>query len=211
MKKLFSFGLIAAAVMMLSAQVSSAQPQKKGSGPREGNPQEWYQKMKQARIAFFTTECKFTEDEAKAFWPVYDQIEEERREATKATMEAYKELMEAVKAGKSDSEVEKLLKKYTDASAKTISQDEIVARYKKILPAAKVARVILAEEKFRQQQIHRLHGENGEGGPRPGGGQGGFGGGDRGGNFGGGRPGGNRDGFGGGNRPDGGFGGGLEF
>ena len=60
MKKLFSFGLIAAAVMMLSAQVSSAQPQKKGSGPREGNPQEWYQKIKQARIAFFTTECKFT-------------------------------------------------------------------------------------------------------------------------------------------------------
>ena len=197
MKKLFCFSLIALAIMTLSSQISSAQPQRNSSGSRDGNSQEWYQKMKQARIAFFTTECKFTEDEAKAFWPVYDQIEADRREAVKASMEAYKELAEAIKAGKGDAEVEKLLKKYSEASAKNISAEETIAKYKEILPAAKVARVILAEEKFRQQQIHRLHGEKG--------GQGGYSGGrpggDRGG-FGGGRPGGDRGGFGGG-RPGG--------
>ena len=187
------------AIAVLGSQFASAQSQKRSSSSRESDAQEWYQKMKQAKIAFFSTECKFTEDEAKAFWPVYDQIEEERRDAAKASMDAYRELMEAVKAGKSEGEIDKLLKKYSDASAANVSNEETIAKYKKVLPASKVAKVILAEEKFRQQQIHRLHGDNGS--------QGGFSGGRPGGNdrgsFGGGRPGGSdRGGFGGG-RPGG--------
>ena len=191
MKKFINCSLIAATILMLGALTSNAQPQR-GSSNKGGDHQEWFQKMKQERIAFFTSECKFTEAEAKAFWPVYDQIEEERREATKASMTAYMELSKALKDGKPDSEIDALLAKYCEASAQNITAAETVARYKKILPASKVAKVILAEEKFRQQQIHRLNG--GQGGP-----QGGPQGGRPGGNFqgggrpqqGGGRPGGN--------------------
>ena len=53
------------------------------------------------------------------------------------------------------------LKRYTDLYVVLPA----TARYKKVLPVSKVAKLLLAEEKFHQNQIHRL----GQGGPgRPG-------------------------------------------
>ena len=51
----------------------------------------------------------------------------------------------------------KLLQEYMAASKKLDAIEEgAVERYKKVLPVKKVAKLILAEEKFRHQQIGRL-------------------------------------------------------
>jgi len=140
--------------------------------------------MKAEKVAFFTTELSLTEAAAKAFWPIYDAAELAQREASRKVMDSYKNLMNAVREDKPDSEIETLLNAYVQATQESRNVDPaVIAQYEKVLPAKKVAKIFIAEEKFRQQQIRQLHGQGGpsngnnggQGGPRGGfdGGQGG--------------------------------------
>ena len=71
---------------------------------------------------------------------------------------SYRKLSEAVEAGKTGKEVEKLLDAYLDAqkSSRDIEND-MAEKLMKVLPVEKVAKLYLAEERFRRHQIHRLH------------------------------------------------------
>ena len=118
-------------------------------------------------MANITSQLDLTEAEAQSFWPVYNEVQKQRREAFKASAQAYKALNEGIEGN----EVNALLQKYLDAkkAAEAIESDAI-ARYKKVLPANKVAKLIVAEENFRHQQIGKLGGNAGrpgKGGPRP--------------------------------------------
>ena len=161
MKKIIS---ILGALVLVSA-VAFAQPQHKKGNNKDG--EQWREKVRAEQVAFLTNELNLTEAEAQSFWPVYNDIQNQRREAFKATGEAYKALQEGLE-GK---EVSKLLDKYLDAKkAGEKIEADAVARYKKVLPVEKVAKLMLAEEKFRHQQIGKLGqgGSNRPGGPRPG-------------------------------------------
>ena len=122
--------------------------------------------MRAEQVAFITSELDLSESEAQAFWPVYNEVQKQRREAFRATGEAYMNLQKGV----DEKEVSQLLDKYLEAKkAGEKMEADAVARYKKVLPVNKVAKLLLAEEKFRQNQIHRL----GQGrGPGQGGGPG---------------------------------------
>ena len=78
-------------------------------------------------------------------------------------MEAYKKLDEALRSGKDDEEIQILLDKYLAAqdNGKNIDR-KYVAEYRKILPGKKVAKLYIADEEFRRQQIHRLRKNNNE-------------------------------------------------
>ena len=155
MKKIISVVL----ALVMAAGISQAQNNKQDQ--KKGN--DWREKVRAEQVAFITSELDLTESEAQAFWPVYNDVQKQRREAFQATGEAYKALSEGVDGA--DAAV--LLDKYLKAkSTGEKVENEAVARYKKVLPVNKVAKLLMAEEKFRQQQIHRL----GQGGPgRPGG------------------------------------------
>ena len=184
--------MIAAVVALcLSANVF-AQDQRmhiRGGNGNEGQQQSgWMEKMKAARVAFLTNELDLSAKEAEAFWPVYNQAQAEKDAAYKETRAAYKALSDAIKEGKADKEVEKLLKAYLQAS-KVPAQldDEYLPEYLKVLPAGKVAKLYISEEKFRKMQFQNRQGgpgmrqgapgQDGPGmrdgkGPRPGFGQG---------------------------------------
>ena len=122
------------------------------------NPQEsWKAKMESVKIAFLTTEIGLTPTEAQNFWPIYNSVSEELDKAMYSTFSSYMELEKAINENKSDKEVSKCLERYLDALE---SQDEIrsesVDKYKKILPERKVAKIFVAEEKFRRQHIRML-------------------------------------------------------
>ncbi|MBE6223053.1 MAG: hypothetical protein E7125_06310 [Bacteroidales bacterium] len=155
MKKIISVFLSLALVAGLAQAQNNKQDQKKG-----GN--DWREKVRAEQVAFITSELDLTESEAQAFWPVYNDVQKQRRKAFQATGQAFKALSE----GANGNDAANLLDKYLDAkSAGEKVEAEAVARYKKVLPVSKVAKLLLAEEKFRQNQIHRL----GQGGPgRPG-------------------------------------------
>lgn len=119
---------------------------------------EWKEKIMCEKIALFTIELDITPEEAKAFWPVYNTVEKELDQARHEVMSSYKQLSEAVEANRPEKEISNLLDKYIQAKEQ---QDKIdnaaVDSYKTVLPIAKVAKLYVAEEKFRRQYIHKLH------------------------------------------------------
>ena len=64
----------------------------------------------------------------------------------------------ALNEGKTGKEVEVLLESYLAAKEDCDAIDkEAVAKYKTVLPIEKVAKIFIAEEQFRHQQIKRLN------------------------------------------------------
>lgn len=119
---------------------------------------EWKQKMMSEKIAFFTTEIGITPEEGQDFWPVYNQINKEKDEAMKLVFENFRKLSDAMETGKSEKEIQRLLDDYLAAMKKQRDIDNgASSRYMKVLSVEKVAKLYLAEEKFRRQQIHKLH------------------------------------------------------
>lgn len=147
MKKLIS---VLSAIALMSV-VAFAQP-KNGFKGNKGAEQ-WRERIRAEQVAFITSELDLTEAEAQAFWPVYNDVQNKRREAFQASGEAFKSLAEGVNG----EDVNKLLDKYLDSkkAAEKIEADAI-ARFKKVLPEKKVAKLVLAEEKFRHHQISKL-------------------------------------------------------
>lgn len=124
---------------------------------------EWKKKMMSEKVAFFTVELDLTPEEAQKFWPVYNEIDKERDEATAAVFKAYFEMEKAIKAKKSEKEISELLDNYIKALDKQGKiNGEADVRFRKVLPVEKVAMLYVGEEEFRRQYIRRLHG-----GPRP--------------------------------------------
>ena len=155
MKKIIS---VFCALALVSV-VAFAQPQNKKGDHKDG--EQWRERVRAEQVAFLTSELNLTEAEAQAFWPVYNDVQKQRREAFKASGEAFKALQEGI-----EKDAAKLLDKYLDAKkAGEKIENDAVARYKKVLPIEKVGKLVLAEEKFRHQQIGKL---GGKGGFRPG-------------------------------------------
>lgn len=119
---------------------------------------DWKQRIMSEKIAFLTMELGITPKEAQAFWPVYNQVEQERDEAVRKVFQTFKEMEDAVAAGKSEKEVSKLLNNYLDALEKQGDiESKAAEKYAKVLPMEKMAKLYVGEEKFRRQQIRRLH------------------------------------------------------
>lgn len=148
MKKLISV----ISVLVLAGVVAFAQP--KGSrGNNNKGPDQWREKMRAEQVAFITSELDLTEAEAQAFWPVYNDVQNQRREAYKASGEAF----QALSQGVNGEDVNKLLDQYLDSKKQSEKiESDAINRFKKVLPKEKVAKLVLAEEKFRHRQISRL-------------------------------------------------------
>lgn len=152
MKTSTLFTIAAFIGMIWMAVPAGAQAPQKGQ-----NPEAWREKVKAQKVAFITTKVDLTVEEAQKFWPVYNQVSARRDAAVQAENEAFRNLRQAVKE-KDEAKIAAALKAYTaavDNKDKFISAD--VAAFRKVLPEAKVAKVILAEEQFRRDQMARLH------------------------------------------------------
>lgn len=149
MKNKLKIFIIAILTMVLTGVAAYAQPQP--------NRNDWKEKMQSGKIAFLTMEIGLTPEEAQSFWPIYNSVNEELDKATYNTVTSYMELEKALNDKKSDKEVSKCLEKYLDAmESQNKIRTESVEKYKKILPERKVAKVFVAEEKFRRQHIRTL-------------------------------------------------------
>lgn len=120
--------------------------------------EDWKQKLMSEKIAFLTAETAMTPEEAQIFWPVYNQIYKERDEIMHLVFKRYKALATAVKEGKSEKELGKYLEDYLNAQEMQREIDNKAGeRFKKVLPVEKVAKLYVAEEKFRRSMIHKLN------------------------------------------------------
>ena len=147
--RLFAF----AAVIALLSCTADIQAQSKDKC-------DWEERLMSEKIAFVTMELELTPEEAQVFWPVYHQIAKQRKESHKAVAESYRALHQALEEGKSsDKEIEKLLDAYLGAKqAHNKVSDQDADKFRKVLSGKKVAKLYVAEEKFRRQHIRNMKG-----------------------------------------------------
>ena len=144
------------ALVILSAGAFAQNPPQ-GPAQRRGGDNGWRERVRSEKVAFLTSEIDLTESEAQVFWPIYNQIQKEQRENFEAVQKAFDAMAKGVQEGKSAKEMDKLVKAYIDAKEKGEGvETKYLNKLMKALPADKVARYYLAEEKFRHQQIGRL-------------------------------------------------------
>ena len=169
MKKILKAVAVMAALLTVSAAVSAQNPQ----GKTENS---WREKMMAEKIGFLTAAMELTSEEAQAFWPVYNHLEEQKEQQMRASRNAYRALSAALKEGKSDDEIAEILAQYTSAQlASADLEAACISEYGKVLTPQKTARLIVGEEKFRRMQFQRFQGQaqgsgqirGGEKGPRP--------------------------------------------
>ena len=142
MKKIIS---VLCALALVSAVAFAQKP--------ERNKEQWRERARAEQVALITEELNLNEAEAQAFWPVYNEVQAQRREAFKASVEA----MKALKKGVDSDEAAKLLDLYVEAKDHCQKVEaQALKRYKQVLPTEKVAKLLLAEEKFRHRQIGKL-------------------------------------------------------
>ena len=143
-------------------------------------------RIQSEHIAYLTSELELTPAEAEKFWPVYNKAHQEQMDNNQDYRQALKDLKQAVKEGKSETEVKAALEAYNKAKN---AQRNVLADYQKdfikILGVVKTAKLYVAEDSFRTRQIHNLtgggKGQPGFGKGQPGGpGKGGFNGGGKG-------------------------------
>lgn len=147
----------AAAVMVAFLTVSAVASAQKPQGQNDNN---WREKLKTEKVGILTTTMELTTEEAQVFWPVYNELDARKEQYIKESRESYRALNAAVKEGKSDEEIAELLARYTSAQLASADFDATcVAEYSKVLPAKKVAKLMIAEERFRRMQFQRFQGQ----------------------------------------------------
>ena len=123
-----------------------------------GCSEDWKQRMKSEKIAFLTSEVDITPEEAQSFWPVYNAVNKKKDAALQTVFQAHKALEQAINENKSEKEINTLLEQYLEAQENQREvENDAAQEYKKVLSTKKVAKLYLAEEKFRRQHIRRLH------------------------------------------------------
>jgi len=121
------------------------------------------QMIEQEKIPFFTRKLDLTPNEAKAFWPLYDEYEKKKHDILKKQKEIGRTVMK-----KDSSLTEKEAKELNIAYMKLESDEfelkkEYNQKFSKILPIEKVNKFFFAEYQFRIYLLKKLR----EGHPRP--------------------------------------------
>ena len=122
------------------------------------------EEVQMQKIAFFTAELQLTPSEAEKFWPLYNQLWDERGKARHETMEALRNLKSALEDGsdKGDSEIKKLSDIYlANYAMEAELLEEYFNKFQKIIPIKKAAKIFYAEEKFRRMLIKQLRNHHG--------------------------------------------------
>ncbi len=130
------------------------------------------EKVEAMKIAFLTKRLDLTPEEAKTFWPVYNQMTKEIETIRKNRRIDMREAREEF-AGMSDKEVEKLV---DNEIAFRQNELDILKKYhgqfKQVLPVKKVALLYKSEEDFKRYLLNEIRnragnkpGNRSQGGP----------------------------------------------
>ena len=148
-------------MVLLSLWMVPAMAQPGGGPPLSPEKKEEIEAMK---VAFLTRKLDLTPDEAKTFWPVYDQFQDELdklREAHRKQRKAVKDEMDSM----SDKEVEKVVDgEIVFRQAELDILKKYNSQFKTVLPMKKVAKLYRAEEDFKRELLQRIQ-ERPKGGP----------------------------------------------
>lgn len=120
----------------------------------EGHKERW-DKFRNEKIAFLTTNLDLTPEEAQKFWPVYNQMDKAKSEAQQKRRQIEQKVREAEES-LSDEDIVKLTREFAGNMQK---EGELMAKYNeeflKILPAKKVLQLYKSESEFRMYMFKK--------------------------------------------------------
>jgi tRNA isopentenyl-2-thiomethyl-A-37 hydroxylase MiaE len=134
---------------LISLQFSNAQ---------RGRMQNRMEQINAEKIAFFTERMSLTPEEAKEFWPVYDDLSSRREKIFNERRNLgsyYRSNRESLKA----KEIEQLADKLVELQVQEAKlAEEFHKKFKAVLPAEKVLIFYQSEGEFRNYLLRRLSG-----------------------------------------------------
>lgn len=114
------------------------------------------QDIESFRIAYFTQQIGLTAEEAKHFWPVYNEMRKELDLVRKDRKQRNKMAREK-SASMSDKDFVKLLDDEFLSRQKELEiERNYLEKYKAVLPIEKVVRLYKAEEGFKRELLKRI-------------------------------------------------------
>lgn len=122
---------------------------------QEDKDKEKADRIESYKIAFITEKLELTPKEAAAFWPVYNEYNDQLkklRTKDKERTKAYRE-----KTTPTDQDAEKYINEHMAFKQQELElQKKYMAEFKKVLPMAKVARLVSLEQEFKMKLLHSL-------------------------------------------------------
>ena len=147
------FGIITKAFLILAMLTACLN----GYSQRRNTPPQGRERIEVAKTTFLSRQMKLTPDEARLFWPVYDQyqqklneLEEERRQAMDKTARGLH--------GMSDKEINELIDaRIQNAELALLARKKLIADLREILPPAKIVIFFRAEQQFNREIQLRIN------------------------------------------------------
>ena len=154
--------IVVIAVTLFLTSTVHAQPG--GDGPMQGH--ERSEKVEAMKVAFFTQRLDLSVEEAKVFWPVYNQyqtelnaLRDERREQIKNYIKNNQKMTEKEYADAADAEIDfrqdelNIMKKYHE-------------QLKQVMSSKKLAQLYKAENDFKRELLRQIQDNNRKSGGR---------------------------------------------
>jgi len=130
-----------------------------------GPPDQKKEQIAAMKVAFITRKLELTPEEAKVFWPIYDQHQNEMETLRDNRR---KEVREARKSFDTmpDKDVEKVVDgEITFRQAELDILKKYNPQFKKVLPMKKVAKLYRAEDDFKRELLQKIQEKRGSESP----------------------------------------------
>ena len=124
--------------------------------PHRNQPEARHDKIEAQRIAFITEELALTPDEARVFWPVYNEFDAKRAELRKSFCDN-NNLSKADIDKLSDKDAAQILDNQIIEAQKLLDlRKEYHSKFKSVLPAVKVLKLYGTERDFQKMLIDKI-------------------------------------------------------
>jgi hypothetical protein len=141
--------LITIVVFLLSTDLANAQQRR--PLPQDGK------RIEAVKVAFFTRQMKLTPDEAKVFWPLYDQYQmalEEQKFERRKKQETVREQLEDL----SDEQINMIIdSRLSQAEIALNARKTFITAIRKELAPMKVALFFRAEDQFQRELLEKMN------------------------------------------------------
>lgn len=142
--------------MLMHSNLLSAQQEQHKNGKQGKNSGAKHEKMEAQKIAFITQEVNFTPEEAKVFWPIYNECEAKRQEMRKAFKNSDNLSKDEI-AKLTEKEATQVLDNQLIEAQKLVDvRKEYHTKFKSVLPAVKVLKLYDAEREFQKMLIDKI-------------------------------------------------------
>ena len=165
LKKITHLSLLLMLALLIQTGSAFAQQGRHRGGQQGNQPGERREKMEAQKIAFITKQLELKPDEAKVFWPVYNEYDAKRLELRKSFKKREDFDKDDIEKLSEKDAAQMLDNQIIEAQKLLDLRKEYHAKFKAVLPAVKVLKLYNSEREFQKILIEKIrqHRPDGEG------------------------------------------------